>query len=98
MLRLKAQNKYWLTCTNCGHVTPNFWTWFDQNQQCPKCASKHSEVSYNRRYQRLPRIIKRAHDSFWSYFPFLPLDRKSTRLNSSHVRISYAVFCLKKKT
>src|SRR5690554_7103613 len=26
-----------------------------------------------------------------------PLDRKSTRLNSSHVRISYAVFCLKKK-
>src|SRR3989442_10159482 len=31
--------------------------------------------------------------------PFLraPRDRKSTRLNSSHVRISYAVFCLKKK-
>src|SRR3989442_10753737 len=26
-----------------------------------------------------------------------PIDRKSTRLNSSHVRISYAVFCLKKK-
>src|SRR5690606_39593597 len=26
-----------------------------------------------------------------------PLDRKSTRLNSSHVKISYAVFCLKKK-
>src|SRR5690606_40670425 len=35
--------------------------------------------------------------------PILPLrkespgDRKSTRLNSSHVKISYAVFCLKKK-
>src|SRR5690625_6446134 len=27
----------------------------------------------------------------------LSLDRKSTRLNSSHVAISYAVFCLKKK-
>src|SRR5690554_7135481 len=27
----------------------------------------------------------------------LQRDRKSTRLNSSHVRISYAVFCLKKK-
>src|SRR5690606_40259300 len=26
-----------------------------------------------------------------------PSDRKSTRLNSSHVKISYAVFCLKKK-
>src|SRR2546430_3443987 len=27
-----------------------------------------------------------------------PRDRKSTRLNSSHSQISYAVFCLKKKT
>src|SRR5437667_7501961 len=26
-----------------------------------------------------------------------PIDRKSTRLNSSHITISYAVFCLKKK-
>src|SRR5256885_12037108 len=30
----------------------------------------------------------------WS---FIPGDRKSTRLNSSHLVISYAVFCLKKK-
>src|SRR5438034_2575994 len=30
--------------------------------------------------------------------PFVTLDRKSTRLNSSHTVISYAVFCLKKKT
>src|SRR5690606_41731255 len=37
----------------------------------------------------LPTIAKRAHD--------LAQDRKSTRLNSSHVKISYAVFCLKKK-
>src|SRR5690625_6146339 len=29
---------------------------------------------------------------------FILGDRKSTRLNSSHVAISYAVFCLKKKT
>src|SRR5437773_4807184 len=27
-----------------------------------------------------------------------PVDRKSTRLNSSHITISYAVFCLKKKS
>src|SRR5690606_40730160 len=35
--------------------------------------------------------------SVWE--PIVPLDqdRKSTRLNSSHVKISYAVFCLKKK-
>src|SRR5690606_42058788 len=30
-------------------------------------------------------------------FDPLDADRKSTRLNSSHVKISYAVFCLKKK-
>src|SRR5688500_20092738 len=30
--------------------------------------------------------------------PTWPSDRKSTRLNSSHLVISYAVFCLKKKT
>src|SRR5690349_23743626 len=30
--------------------------------------------------------------------PLFREDRKSTRLNSSHVEISYAVFCLKKKT
>src|SRR5436305_4686787 len=30
-------------------------------------------------------------------FNGVSIDRKSTRLNSSHVRISYAVFCLKKK-
>src|SRR2546430_4269228 len=32
-----------------------------------------------------------------SYFGLRPRDRKSTRLNSSHSQISYAVFCLKKK-
>src|SRR2546430_12768943 len=37
----------------------------------------------------LPRPAARAAD---------PTDRKSTRLNSSHSQISYAVFCLKKKT
>src|SRR3712207_1849175 len=35
-----------------------------------------------------PRLV----DRFWQN-----LDRKSTRLNSSHANISYAVFCLKKK-
>src|SRR5438445_7554044 len=44
--------------------------------------------------------------SRWRYLPsgrpassrLASLDRKSTRLNSSHANISYAVFCLKKKT
>src|SRR2546430_7872021 len=33
----------------------------------------------------------------WALRTFDVLDRKSTRLNSSHSQISYAVFCLKKK-
>src|SRR5947208_11258868 len=35
---------------------------------------------------------------FFFLIPSIPADRKSTRLNSSHQIISYAVFCLKKKT
>src|SRR5437870_6086020 len=37
------------------------------------------------------------YDLIYSYFPILRERRQSTRLNSSHVAISYAVFCLKKK-
>src|SRR5436190_12558056 len=43
---------------------------------------------------------RRAAHEGWIYaqvYPDLFLDRKSTRLNSSHTVISYAVFCLKKK-
>src|SRR5688572_32019705 len=35
---------------------------------------------------------------YWELFDRQTEDRKSTRLNSSHSQISYAVFCLKKKT
>src|SRR5690606_19182776 len=54
-----------------------------------------------------PRSADRQPDgwsqSLWplsqrQWTPWSVLDRKSTRLNSSHVKISYAVFCLKKKT
>src|SRR5690625_6718239 len=41
-------------------------------------------------------FIKRRKKEF-GLFMTLGIDRKSTRLNSSHVAISYAVFCLKKK-
>src|SRR5437773_9551507 len=43
----------------------------------------------NERGPRGPRRVARA--------AFIREDRKSTRLNSSHITISYAVFCLKKK-
>src|SRR3989442_6817188 len=42
--------------------------------------------------------VRSYRDSWRLFLRFLAQqDRKSTRLNSSHVRISYAVFCLKKK-
>src|SRR5690606_4506294 len=60
--------------------------------------------------RRFPTSSSRATNRYASGCPRLPPeesdqrlpvlhtgDRKSTRLNSSHVKISYAVFCLKKK-
>src|SRR2546428_5520449 len=41
--------------------------------------------------------LKAENEKFLSKLDAVPLDRKSTRLNSSHDQISYAVFCLKKK-
>src|SRR5690625_5873720 len=50
----------------------------------------HHDTIYPRITTHLPRrLCKQGH--VWE------TDRKSTRLNSSHVAISYAVFCLKKK-
>src|SRR3712207_7328088 len=44
------------------------------------------------------RAIALTWRPFWNLIVYLfILDRKSTRLNSSHANISYAVFCLKKK-
>src|SRR5438132_14424304 len=46
-----------------------------------------------------PLEIASGYIGFSQYFGYLwkGIDRKSTRLNSSHTVISYAVFCLKKK-
>src|SRR5436309_6411437 len=44
------------------------------------------------RHEEMAAFMACAHAKFTG-----EVDRKSTRLNSSHVKISYAVFCLKKK-
>src|SRR5258707_7846110 len=44
-----------------------------------------------------PMAINRSPFTFHSRRAIAATDRKSTRLNSSHANISYAVFCLKKK-
>src|SRR5437773_11250250 len=45
----------------------------------------------------LVRVGEARHAAVLFGAPELLADRKSTRLNSSHITISYAVFCLKKK-
>src|SRR5690554_7607395 len=64
-------------------------------------------AEYKVRHQLLARRNPRRHDGELQWISkhvaltdsgvYRVIDRKSTRLNSSHVRISYAVFCLKKK-
>src|SRR5205085_11379683 len=59
----------------------------------------HEPVSLQQQQLRLPRfrgIARRGH-AVGCAVPWHDRDRKSTRLNSSHSQISYAVFCLKKK-
>src|SRR5436309_4352602 len=48
-------------------------------------------------FQLARPLVENLKSSCSSRHKTATLDRKSTRLNSSHVKISYAVFCLKKK-
>src|SRR2546422_2965782 len=72
--------------------------------------SLHDALPISRTYQQLECVVQtgrvaslRPDDGFESVHRLKPViwsegrDRKSTRLNSSHGYISYAVFCLKKK-
>src|SRR3989442_7773105 len=62
-----------------------------KGRQCPRAFRQNA---YEPAHVVAGRLIRK-------WFPGREvdeIDRKSTRLNSSHVRISYAVFCLKKKT
>src|SRR5690554_7457870 len=59
-----------------------------------KALTFNTTIVYSPKYE--PCIDKQGFAIFSAAVYYL-VDRKSTRLNSSHVRISYAVFCLKKK-
>src|SRR3989442_10120782 len=56
----------------------------------PICRERHVHAV-------LACVFEQVLDQLVRVFGAFTVDRKSTRLNSSHVRISYAVFCLKKK-
>src|SRR3712207_8182254 len=77
---------------------------------CPSCSAAHLGAGHIRHERNTTRPPGRRHLlQVWNFrlgYPGLDSacelsnrteDRKSTRLNSSHANISYAVFCLKKK-
>src|SRR5690554_7667223 len=64
------------------------------NEHLYLLISKSMETGLKQQQMHLPEASDLPK---WQQQVRLRQDRKSTRLNSSHVRISYAVFCLKKK-
>src|SRR5690606_41413502 len=64
------------------------------------CCGSGLGVAYKRKpcqFTRADWFANISHKIFLLNLFECNIDRKSTRLNSSHVKISYAVFCLKKK-
>src|SRR5690554_7787296 len=63
-------------------------SWADEERDVTAwLGNEMQQEAFDKLYALLPKISQCKDER----------DRKSTRLNSSHVRISYAVFCLKKK-
>src|SRR5256884_6624573 len=76
-------------------------SWLAHPQPLSKSAGMHRFV-WNLRYTNPPAVHVQSPYNYpiaaiMGATPLPPEDRKSTRLNSSHGYISYAVFCLKKK-
>src|SRR3712207_8229117 len=67
--------------------TTLFRSKYEQEQKA-KAAKRHQKQVNVREIKLRPKIADNDYET---------KDRKSTRLNSSHANISYAVFCLKKK-
>src|SRR5437773_7033901 len=70
------------------------WNW--KNFRKPVMARRHHQHARRVRYPELYRDAREQIAICLLLF-LATSDRKSTRLNSSHITISYAVFCLKKK-
>src|SRR5699024_11347741 len=69
----------------------------DGKQSFHNWIMEHSVEERNQILQDIADTMRVNTPSGGTHVYFIIPDRKSTRLNSSHVSISYAVFCLKKK-
>src|SRR5205807_8157636 len=75
-----------------------YTTLFRSTHQCHRQAKRHAEAALKSALGMLSQE-RIGFEIAFDLFDLLRIerDRKSTRLNSSHLVISYAVFCLKKK-
>src|SRR5688500_14498178 len=73
-----------------GHEPESLWQAMAREKDIRYATRDDSHIGRQKQIHRLRHVIRELEKK-------LP-DRKSTRLNSSHLVISYAVFCLKKKT
>src|SRR2546426_3207518 len=65
--------------------------------QLPRRVPAKTDRTSSWQFGRLPGALRAPGSLSARGEPRVEVDRKSTRLNSSHLVISYAVFCLKKK-
>src|SRR6185295_8291023 len=103
MLRRQTSNPAW-TCDGGPGQSPLLWQAMGTRKERTEEVGKRPSVQRCRWVTGGSPLYMVYHDREWGkpqhdelvLFEFLILeDRKSTRLNSSHANISYAVFCLK---
>src|SRR5690606_40104155 len=102
----------WLECS-CSRAIPDLRTFptrrssdlVERQRFVERASQQRVALSLARRFSLAAagtkpcqcRQAQQAEGDAWNHPRRCTRDRKSTRLNSSHVKISYAVFCLKKK-
>src|SRR5205814_6821211 len=90
---------YFFLNTRCPPRSPLFpyTTLFRSQLRAPRCRPASCETDHARQSTVVPPAARLRSRGPSRAQPSIVEDRKSTRLNSSHLGISYAVFCLKKK-
>src|SRR5690606_11071899 len=76
--------------------TSDLHPWFERARHAPKNSPERNFYVWSdsvQKYQGTRIIFNDTETSNWTGDPLAGQDRKSTRLNSSHVKTSYAVFC-----
>src|SRR3712207_7945037 len=92
---------YYMLPSDSVFVAPKEW-WLPYTDPTFMCSAyDNMHASWSSTHEATWDVVKHtpycAGQFIWTGWDYIGEDRKSTRLNSSHANISYAVFCLKKK-